>query len=142
MVTCTNLILRFLVTTGTLVASSAYSSEITGGVYSSMVFSPISGDLNGVEIHIIYSREGYFLTFQSSEGVPDIPVLVPALVKGTSISFKLPQASGASRIFTGTFSQRCLTGRFDDGSFTTDNNPALALCIRSSYWQTRGRHMR
>ena len=51
-------------------------NEIVTGVYSNLMLNKESGDIVGIELFVIYSQEGYFVVFQSSEGVPSIPKIM------------------------------------------------------------------
>ena len=116
-----------------VLASSAAASEprITG-TYSSLEYVAEAGDIVGVEITVIYSDSGYFTLVQCAEGSPGVPLLVPATVKGSTISFSLPsqvESDCPATQFQGTISKRGLTGAFKDTDW-----PGF-LKRRRSYWQ-------
>jgi hypothetical protein len=72
----------------------AETSAVTG-VFSTFRWSERSGDLVGVEIHIVPNPVGYSAIVQGSEGAPGFPEVVSVTVKATSIEFVIPQESGS-----------------------------------------------
>jgi hypothetical protein len=113
----------------------AHAETTLGGTYSSFKPHRGSGDLLGVELHILPSRKGYFVVFQSSEGEPDQPVLVPAIVNGTRLSFILPPGGSYTGKFTGEINSRYITGRFENGALSPDGASIWKIKGGASFWQ-------
>ena len=107
----------------------AHAETTFGGTYSSFKSHRGSGDLVGVELHILPSRKGYFVVFQSSEGEPDEPVLVPAIVKASKLSFILPPGGSYTGKFTGEINSSYITGRFENGALSPHG---------ASIWKIKG----
>ena len=72
----------------------AEKSAVTG-LFSTFHLSESSGDLVGVEIHIVPNPVGYSAIVQGSEGAPGFPEVVSVTVKATSIEFVIPRESGS-----------------------------------------------
>ena len=72
------------------------------GMFSDMAYNEEGGDLLGTEIFVTYARDGYFVVYQSSEGEPTTPVVVPAAISGTSIKFSVPESVDPRGDFVGT----------------------------------------
>lgn len=106
------------------------------GVYTDMEFHEESGDIAGSEIFLVKSRQGYFVVFQSSEGSPSRPVVVPARVDGKEIVFELPEKDGdISGVFRGEIYKDSIKGRFMNGVLNKSGSKDFVLYKRGSYWQ-------
>jgi hypothetical protein len=100
------------------------------GTYSSLRFG--TEDLTGIEITVVYGGHGYFAMVQCAEGEPGTPVLVPAQVSSTTLTFLLPASSQSgcpAGAFRGTISSKGLTGNFEG-----ESEPSFLKRGRS-YWQ-------
>lgn len=103
------------------------------GVFTSMRFG--TEDLSGVEVFITLSDRGYFVQVQCAEGAVSSPVVVPAVVSGSSVQFDLPAGPGPN-IYS------CPSGRFIGkasasgmkGHFEGTDWPGF-LRRKRSYWQ-------
>lgn len=73
-------------------ATSGESRPKVTGIYSSLAYNQEGGDLLGAEVFVVYSKHGYYVVFQSSEGEPSDPIMVKAQVDGATVSFSLPQS--------------------------------------------------
>jgi hypothetical protein len=109
----------------------------TTGIYSDMSFNRESGDLSGVEIFILYTRDGPMVYFQDAEGSPNTPVVVPASFKGSTLAFILPERRGYSGKFIGTLVGDRLMGRFDSGQISKTGKVDFILKRGLSYWQSK-----
>jgi hypothetical protein len=98
------------------------------GIFSDMEFISESGDVLGQEVIIGFSRDGYYVVFQESEGVPSIPIVTLAKVTGSSITFKLSPTNPADE-FRGIISEKELVGAFQNHGKT------YRLKRKNSYWQ-------
>jgi len=78
---------------------------------------------------------GSFVLFQSSEGEPDVPVLVPVRIAGNNIEFALPKESPYAGRFAGTLSRTELSGKFDGGQEDPHGGEVIRLKRGKSYWQ-------
>ena len=108
----------------------AAEPNIRPGVYSNMRF--MTEDLIGMEIFVLYSRDGYYALVQCSAAEPNVPELVPLKVHGQSISFTLsgPYSSDCGgTAFAGTIGRGSLSG-----SFAGSKN-MIRLQRRASHWQ-------
>ena len=99
------------------------------GMFTDMTYNEEGGDVNGIEVFLVYSNRGYFAVYQSSEGEPSVPVVVPAKVQGTMVTFQVPPTVDARGTFTGTVIDNELSGTF------SGNGQAVHLKRKPSYWQ-------
>lgn len=118
--------IRTLRQTGATAATLTKKAKVTG-MFSSMAFHEESGDVLGDELLIVPTARGYFVVFQSSEGEPAVPVVVPAMIEGQDISFSLPKPGPGD--FRGTITQHELIGSF------CGNSEQMRLKRKNSYWQ-------
>lgn len=99
------------------------------GVFSSLHFNNESGDLLGEELIILYSKDGYNVIFQTSEGEPTAPVITKAEIEKDIIKFILPPPLDMNGKFSGEISKEKIIGRFER------NKQVLILKRKNSYWQ-------
>lgn len=99
------------------------------GMFSDMQYNNEGGDLLGTEVFITYAHDGYFVVYQSSEGEPITPVVVPATISGTSITFVVPKTADPRGSFSGTIGAKELTGSF------AGSKEIIHLKRKASYWQ-------
>ena len=107
---------------------NAQNADRPTGTFTDMRYHRDSGDVVGTEVHVVYSRSGYYVVYQSSEGEPGIPVVVPAKVAGAELEFDVPASVDSRGRFTGTFDAERLTGTFAGSQERVD------LKRGSSYW--------
>ena len=117
-----------------MVASSAAAAPASKqpkptGMFSDMQYNDEGGDLLGTEVFITYAHDGYFVVYQSSEGEPITPVVVPATISGTSITFVVPKTADPRGSFSGTIGAKELTGSF------SGSKEIVHLKRKASYWQ-------
>lgn len=74
-------------------ASSLTSDISVTGIYSSFKHSSKSGDIVGMEIHIVPNPVGYSAIIQGSEGAPAFPEVVRLKVSNRLIEFVIPKKS-------------------------------------------------
>jgi hypothetical protein len=98
------------------------------GIYSNMAYSTQEGDVLGTEVFVVNTNRGYYVVFQSGDGEPTIPVVVPAEVSKSSIRFVLPPGV-VGGTFTGTIGSNQLIGSF------SSNHQVIRLKRKASYWQ-------
>jgi hypothetical protein len=111
------------------------TKKITG-LYTDMEFHEESGDVSGVEVFLVRSKQGAFVTFQWAEGSPFVPVVVPAKISGQRISFELPEVNGSiSGVFDGEVANDAIHGRFLNGIRNKDGGDIFVLKKKESYWQ-------
>lgn len=124
-------LITLLFTASVTFAQSAISQEqkVTG-MYSNVSYNREGGDIVGMEVFVVYSRDGYRVVYQSSEGEPSSPVVVPAKIDGNAISFSLPPPGTDPRgNFTGKIKPTEMVGTF------SGNGQTVHLPRRASYWQ-------
>ena len=92
-----------------------------------MSFHKESGDVIGLEIFLVFSRDGYFVIFQGSEGSPSAPLIVPASIKNGNVTFTVPEGNGYSGRFDGHISNGMLVGSFKSGALSTSGDHELKL---------------
>lgn len=128
------LILYMLVLlTANAVFAAPTDLKITG-IYSDMYYNREAGDVDGVEIFVLFSRDGYYVLFQDTEG--SVPILVKAKINGNKIKFTLPdRKSGYSGKFDGIISKNELKGKFESGQIGTSGASIFILKRKHSYWQ-------
>lgn len=117
------------------ISNNVLANERVTGVYSDMSFNKESGDVSGIEIFIVFSREGYIAIFQDAEGSPSVPVAVPLSVKGSKIEFTLPVRNGYSGKFVGKIENGKLVGQFLEGEVGKEGRVEIKLKKGRSYWQ-------
>jgi len=114
-------------------AAAAEPPKVTG-IYSNMRFG--TEDVTGVEVFIVLSHirghGQYQATVQCAEGALGVPEVVPVMVSGTSISFKITseQSGCPTASFTGQITKLGLAGTFEGAT----DYPGFLKRGRS-YWQ-------
>ena len=106
-------------------------SKVTG-TYTDMCYNAKGGDILGMEVSIVGSREGYFAIFQASEGQPAIPAIVKVIVKDQEVQFTIPEVTIFSGTFKGTIDNNGLRGSIEGYSGYASK---LFLKRQASYWQ-------
>jgi hypothetical protein len=102
------------------------------GIFSSFEFHDETSDINGLEVFIVYSRDGYFASIQGAEGVPGKPVVIPVQISGNTLSFTIPESDG----YIGYWGE--FTGMIKkDGLYLKVKGISQQLFLprRVSYWQ-------
>jgi len=123
----------FALLLGLTVLYARGKNEKITGIYSSMFYHEEAGDVLGVEAFIVFTKRGYYVLLQQSEGEPEIPVLVPLKVDNKQISFTLPDTiMGYTGIFNGEIKNDRLIGYFHTNN---ENRKKIELKRKSSYWQ-------
>ena len=113
----------------------SFAGERITGVYSNMEYNKESSDVSGIEIFIVFSRDGFKVIFQDAEGSPSVPVIVPIVVKGSSVSFDLLDRVGYSGKFEGRISSGKLVGKFLNSAIGKHGGEKIVLKRGKSYWQ-------
>jgi hypothetical protein len=117
------------------IAAELPSSSPTG-IYSDFKYNTEGGDLLGAEVFLVRGTKGYFVIFQSAQGIPSDPVVVVATVKDGKLTFQLPKnESDYSGLFEATIYRDRLEGGFLDGQLTPDGKKRFILRKKKSYWQ-------
>src|SRR5262249_20593309 len=99
-------------------------------------FNYTRGNLLGVEIFVIPSRDGYHVLFQGAGGRAYAPVLVPATVVNNRIEFTLPEGDGYTGTFIGTLNDEELVGSFQPAQLNhLPDTWEFRLRRKASYWQ-------
>ncbi len=99
------------------------------GTYSSLVYgAKDTGDLNGTELTVIPQYISAYVLFQCAEGVPSMPLLVPAKVTSDSVDFVIPDSTDA--MCPGKY-HGVLTAR---GLRLAHNGSVELIPRRRSYW--------
>ncbi len=109
----------------------AEKSGVTG-LFSTFRLSEASGDLVGLEIHIVPNPVGYSAIVQGSEGAPGFPEVVSVTVKATTIEFVIPHESGSGLPpgkYSGTITREGL--RLEG---PTDHYKNYLIPRTASYW--------
>ncbi len=112
-------------------AFSATKTKVTG-LFSDMHYISEAGDVIGTEVFIVYSDSAYYAIMQCAEGAPSKPVIVSALINGTTVKFEPhndPLSHCPVATFTGQITPNGLRGTFEGTDY-----PGL-LKRRRSYWQ-------
>ncbi len=107
------------------------------GFFSDMHYVPEAGDLVGMEVWVISVGGDYFATVEIAEGVPTIPVVVPAEVSRSRLKFTIRESrtdqSGKAlpdsvTVYEGVVTKAGFAGKFVNGQ-------QFSLRRKSSYWQ-------
>jgi hypothetical protein len=120
----------FLVVSFSAVSSFAVGRDIVG-TYSDLKFNQQGGDLLGVELRIVMTRNGYQGVVQFAEGGPGELILVNVQVDGKRIKFVIPDDNSNAGSFSGVIGNGVLTGHFQyKGGGAED----VVLKKGKSYW--------
>jgi hypothetical protein len=111
----------------TTASATGRVSKVTG-IYTNMTYNAEGGDVVGTEVFVVNTNRGYYVVFQSGDGEPSVPVVVPVEVSGSTIRFTLPPGM-VGGTFTGTIDTTQLTGSF------SSNHQVIRLKRNASYWQ-------
>lgn len=109
-------------------AGTKRSATMPTGMFTDMRYHAESGDVVGTEVLVVYSRDGYRVVYQSSEGEPGVPVVVPAKVEGMRLTFDVPASADPRGTFNGTFDAQGLEGDF------SGSGERIHLTRAASYW--------
>lgn len=97
------------------------------GIYSDMLYHDETGDVVGVELFIFYSREGYYVLYQESEGSPNSLMLLPVTLKDNRVKFEYSYDNDKYYTFSGVI--------VDDGILGTySNERSVELKRKESFW--------
>ena len=125
--------LLFMFSIKVVVANEECQYKRSAGTYTNFSMHPDTGDLLGIEMTIIWSRNSYYVLFQSSEGEPSIPVLTKANIENGNIYFVLPPES-PYRKFKGLISPCAIKGSFSSGQLSPRGYKEFTLEKKNSYW--------
>ncbi len=117
----------------TVVSVPIPNKKLTG-IYTNLKFNGESGDVAGIEIFVVWSKQGYRVVFQDAEGSPRSPIVVDATISDKKIKFTLPERKGYSGEFVGEFVEDGIAGSFADGT-RSDAGKMVRLKRSLSYWQ-------
>ena len=119
-------------------ALAAVATEIpVPGTYSNLAYHRRAGDLLGTEIHIVFSFQGHYATFQCASCVP---VVVPLKVNGHRIEYTLNESHGDSLCGAGTRMGEVTPFGLEIWR-ADDPESKLKLKRQRSYWDERKRVM-
>ena len=102
------------------------------GTFSSYEYNAESGDIQGVEIKVVYTRLGKQAAIQFSEGEPGALIVVPIACDGSNFSFKIPKTYDIlSANFEGVISKKNLSGKliYENGA-----SGQLILPRKKGFW--------
>jgi hypothetical protein len=117
------------------ISAKADEPQVTG-IFSNIYFNQTSNVHLGIELFVLYTRDGYYVLFQEARGAPDVPLLVKASVEGEKIEFTLPDRTGYHGKFSGTITKQALTGSFAEPQLNRVTDTLLFTLRRTqSYWQ-------
>ena len=100
------------------------------GVFSNMTYDEESGDLDGFEFFFVYSKSGYYVFYQYSNGVPETPMLTKLDIKDNTFEFAIPIGGEFYGPFVGKF-----TATGVQGWFKNFPSKLIKLTRGESYWQ-------
>jgi len=123
-----------------VVLSTAHSDAFGGsrvtGIYTDMRYNEEGGDLLGTEIFLLQGKSGYYVSFQSAQGVPETPLLVAAKVARNRLTFTLPSSKATySGLFEGRIYSDRIEGHFTGGQLSPTGTKSFVLRKGQSYWQ-------
>jgi hypothetical protein len=102
-----------------------------------MHYVPEAGDLVGMEVWIISVGGDYFATVEIAEGVPTVPIVVPAEVSGSRVKFTIRYSNADQNgkalpdsvtVYEGSVTKAGFSGKVLNGG-------QFSLRRKSSYWQ-------
>lgn len=121
---------------GLMCGCSAAIAEVVPGIYSGLTYHQESGDLLGMEVMLVPSREGWSAVVQVAQGASVTPVVVKAEVQGEKVRFLLPpNESGYDGEFIGHITKEGLEGGFTQGQLAPNGDKVFRLRKGPSYWQ-------
>ena len=112
-----------------LFSAPLIAAEVTG-TFSSFMLSAQSGDIVGMEIHIVPTPKGYSAIVQGSEGAPGFPEVFEVIQQNNNISFVIPEntATGVHPgLYKGNISEIGLALQGPTRNYELTRKP--------SYWQ-------
>jgi hypothetical protein len=118
-----------------VVSIPVFAKDAVTGIYTNMSFNSQSGDVSGIELFIVFTKEGYKGIFQDVDGVLNVPIVVPMKIDKSEVSFELPDREGYVGKFTGKILKGKIVGRFSAGQISADGSEAIVLIKKKSYWQ-------
>jgi len=108
----------------------AGGSRVTG-TYSSLEYNREAGDLNGLEVRVVLTNEGYKATVQFSEGGAGNIFIVPFKASDRHISFDVPSEEGKPAQFLGNLTDKGLKGTI---KYPSGASETIFLPRKKSYW--------
>ena len=127
-----SLILAIYLVVQPIVLGSEEVGNHSTGVFSNLYVDRESGDLSGMEIFIMHSNKGYYLTYQCAAGEIAEPVLVKGKITGSVIEFTIPDTFKYFcdfGDFRGIISRNGIRGKF------INSNKSVFLKRKESFWQ-------
>lgn len=103
-------LVAFFFFVGIPVAAEAAPKSKVIGTFSSFRFNADSGDLNGMEVKIVPTPNGYNAVIQLAEGEPGLLSIVHVIVKDEDVEFDVPLQRDAVGKFKGKIKQSGLYG--------------------------------
>lgn len=101
------------------------------GTYSSFEYNAEAGDLNGVEVHILFTDKGLKAVVQFADGGAGDVALVNVTATGTQLHFEIPAGFEYEGRFDGTVSAKGLDGTF---TYKGSRPEHLVLPRTLGYW--------
>lgn len=114
---------------GWLFSATVIAEDITG-TFSSFMLSSQSGDIVGMQIHIVPTPKGYSAIVQGSEGAPGYPEVFEVDHQNTNITFATPESTATgvrSGPYKGNISEIGLSLQGPTRNYELTRKP--------SYWQ-------
>ena len=112
-------------------ADKAVGSSWVTGTYSNFAYNREAGDLNGVEIRLIFTRTGIKGVIQFAEGRAGDVALVDVKTTGSQIHFEMPSSFQTQGAFEGIVSEKGIKGVF---KYSSGAEEPLILPRSTSYW--------
>jgi hypothetical protein len=124
---CLSLFLVFFIINNDVMASDIQYT----GTFSSIEYNQEGGDLLGVEIRIVYTRNGYQSTLQIAEGGVSELIIVKPLIENNRIKFTIHEPKLYEGVFIGIINSKKIKGvlKYKDGGELEINIPR-----KKSYW--------
>ena len=101
------------------------------GTYTNIQYNNESGDLNGIEILILPTPNGFKAVIQIAEGGAGAPFIVDLKVDADHLSFKLPASIDENGSFEGVVHAGSLNGTL---SYSSGSSEKVILSKSCSYW--------
>jgi hypothetical protein len=113
------------------VSNALAGSPRVTGTYSSLEYNPAAGDLNGMEVRVVLTNEGYKATVQFSEGGAGDIFIVPFKTSNGHISFDVRSEEGKPAHFSGNLTDKGLKGTI---KYPSGASEIIFLPRKKSYW--------
>ncbi len=124
--------IMFVLSSLCIVPPVALATEMETGLFTDLKYSPESGDLDGYELYITLSREGFSATLLDCQGECSPLQNVIPVFEGNIVSFEYIDMAGEKYLFKGEVDEAGICGSFSDPELGSLGK--IFLKRGQSYW--------